>query len=377
VQAPRDEVERNLTGIWREVLEIDDLDIHENFFELGGHSLSAVRLLARVNERFGTELPLAALLSHPTVADLAIALLRGKYGTYQGRVIPLAKQPKDRSPLFLLPPRTGVGLVYAGLARELSGTAPTIALQAVSLSRTPLGSTSMPELAAEFISDLQRLQPTGAVRLCGYSAGGPVAHEMALQLLRIGRPVSQLILIDPYCADLSDWPDGTQPEEKDQAFWQACRDMIGDALQLRGSAADPVVDVTKRLWTSALSLPGWDRNSSSPSELLDETRRILPATMDLGIFLLLLEGVGNLWHAFASHQMTPLEGFGGQAWLIQPDADAPEFRRKREARWRALVGPGLKTQLVPGEHLSMLYRARTVEAIGAHLRGVLSAQDAA
>ncbi len=374
---PRDDAERKLAEVWREVLEIDELGIHENFFELGGDSLSAVRLLLRVDERFGTDLPVTALLSHPTVADFAIALLRGAHEAEPSRTILLANQPMDRSPLFLLPPRTGVGLVYAALARELSGTVPTIALQAVGLSRSPPGSTSMDELAAEFIADLQRLQPSGAVRLCGYSAGGSVAHEMTRQLLRMGRPVSQLILIDPYCADLSDWPDGTQPEEKDQAFWQACRDMIGDALQVRGSAADPVLDMARQLWTVVLTQSAWNKDSPASRALFDEVRRVLPATMDIGIFLLLLEGVGNLWHAFAGHQVMPLDGFGGQAWLIQPDADPPEFRRKREARWRFLVGPGLETKLVPGEHLSMLYRARTVEAIGAYLRGVLAAENAA
>ncbi|MGH8922905.1 MAG: condensation domain-containing protein, partial [Actinomycetes bacterium] len=42
-----------------------------DFFELGGHSLSATRLLWRVNERFGVELPLSAIFDRPSAVLLA------------------------------------------------------------------------------------------------------------------------------------------------------------------------------------------------------------------------------------------------------------------------------------------------------------------
>lgn len=45
--------------------------LSDDFFELGGDSLSAVRLLARLRERFGIELSLRDIFDHPTVGDLS------------------------------------------------------------------------------------------------------------------------------------------------------------------------------------------------------------------------------------------------------------------------------------------------------------------
>ncbi|SMF97571.1 amino acid adenylation domain-containing protein/thioester reductase domain-containing protein [Methylomagnum ishizawai] len=69
--APRDPWERQLAGLWREVLGGGPIGIHDNFFDLGGHSLAAMRLVARLRERLGIALPVARLFEAPTVAELA------------------------------------------------------------------------------------------------------------------------------------------------------------------------------------------------------------------------------------------------------------------------------------------------------------------
>jgi acyl transferase domain-containing protein/acyl carrier protein len=72
--APRDESEERIADLWRQLLGIEPIGIHDNFFALGGHSLLAVQLISRARDAFDANLPLRSFFEAPTVAGLAAAL---------------------------------------------------------------------------------------------------------------------------------------------------------------------------------------------------------------------------------------------------------------------------------------------------------------
>ena len=73
-EPPRGEIEIALAKLWQSVLGVNQVGRHDQFFELGGHSLVAVRLLSRIAQTFGVELPLSALFAQPVLHGLAQAL---------------------------------------------------------------------------------------------------------------------------------------------------------------------------------------------------------------------------------------------------------------------------------------------------------------
>src|SRR5205085_3325091 len=59
--APRTPIERTLTEIWANLLEVEDIGVSDDFFDLGGHSLLAVRMALEVGRNLGIEIPVAWL----------------------------------------------------------------------------------------------------------------------------------------------------------------------------------------------------------------------------------------------------------------------------------------------------------------------------
>jgi hypothetical protein len=72
--APRSPTEQLLCDMWAELLKLHAIGALDDFFELGGNSLLAMDLIARTETVFDVELPVRALLYHPTVEEFAGAI---------------------------------------------------------------------------------------------------------------------------------------------------------------------------------------------------------------------------------------------------------------------------------------------------------------
>ncbi len=68
---PQTREEQTIAAIFSELLNVPQVGLDDNFFALGGHSLLGARLINRVRDQLGVELPLRVLFSNSTVALLA------------------------------------------------------------------------------------------------------------------------------------------------------------------------------------------------------------------------------------------------------------------------------------------------------------------
>jgi hypothetical protein len=72
--APRTDLEREIANIWRDVLRVTQISIHDNFFQIGGQSLLATQVISRLQKALQVNLPLSVLFEAPTVAELSVAI---------------------------------------------------------------------------------------------------------------------------------------------------------------------------------------------------------------------------------------------------------------------------------------------------------------
>jgi acyl carrier protein len=78
--APATDTEQLLAGFWADVLGRTRIGTLDNFFELGGHSLLATRVVSRIRDTFGVDLPLTAIFHEPTIAETAVTIDRATVG---------------------------------------------------------------------------------------------------------------------------------------------------------------------------------------------------------------------------------------------------------------------------------------------------------
>ncbi len=66
---PNGDIEELVAEIWKEVLRLKQVSVHDNFIVLGGHSLAAIRVTARINEEIEMKFPLNKIFEFPTISE--------------------------------------------------------------------------------------------------------------------------------------------------------------------------------------------------------------------------------------------------------------------------------------------------------------------
>jgi amino acid adenylation domain-containing protein len=70
-QAPKSEIEKNIAKVWKQVLQVEKVGIHDNFFDLGGHSLLVVQINMKLREILNRDLSIVEIFQNPTIKSLA------------------------------------------------------------------------------------------------------------------------------------------------------------------------------------------------------------------------------------------------------------------------------------------------------------------
>ncbi|MFJ8752450.1 amino acid adenylation domain-containing protein [Streptomyces sp. NPDC102441] len=196
-RSPRNPREDVLCTLFAEVLGREQVLIDDGFFALGGHSLLATQLIGRIRTTLGVEVSIRSLFEAPTVAALAERLLDGAEDNPLATLLPL-RATGSRPPLFCVHPAGGLAWAYGGLLPHLDDDQPVYGLQTPNLDGTAPFPDSIEEMAAVYVAELRSVQPHGPYHLFGWSFGGNVVQEVAVQLQEAGEQVALLTILDAF-----------------------------------------------------------------------------------------------------------------------------------------------------------------------------------
>ncbi len=190
-RAPATLTEEILAGIYAQVLGLERVGVDDSFFDLGGDSLSAMRVIAAINASLDTNLAVRTLFHAPSVRSLSQQL--GQDAS-EIEVVPVEFLKEGiGDPLFCIHPGGGLVWPYHALGNYLE--CPIIGIQQIP-QNGEAEAASIRDMAKNYADRIQGVDPTGPYNLLGWSFGGVVAHEIAIELQRRGYSVAHLILLD-------------------------------------------------------------------------------------------------------------------------------------------------------------------------------------
>jgi phthiocerol/phenolphthiocerol synthesis type-I polyketide synthase E len=423
--APSRKLEKVLAQIWQGTLGIDAVGINDNFFELGGHSLLAIQLISRIRTVLDIEITVEDLYEIPAIKGLSemlvrvlvlssdhetIAQLLHKVGeeqlksgvsqsdiataiaalspeNFRGIVREIKRQrgvsslklrdddaplqplvpirvTGTRKPIFLVQPGGGGVKAYHQLAVYMDVEQPIYAFQSHILGRRKAPAyISVEEMAVRYVDLLSAVQPCGPYVLGGWSLGGIVAFEMALQLKARGQEVSLVVMMDSasrhYPGPAGEDP-GTKLAEEIIATAEALAIREGRELKLSKReleflTADEQMDVFLR---------EMKREGIIPS---DVGRAALKALLD--IFRNSQKALENYVPQVYDGAVTIL-----RAREVSPDlrevtrgiCDDPAFG------WQSFCARPVTVHFVPGDHMHMMAEPN-IRTLGAVLQRCIDA----
>jgi len=276
------------------------------------------------------------------------------------RVSPLEKirTSGTNRPVFFLHPAGGGVKSYHELAKHMDVSHPVYAFQNhIFGSHEVTPYLSIEEMAARYIEELGTVQAGGPYILAGWSMGGTIAFEMALQLEQRQQSVSPLVLIDS-CA---------QPH---RASEQPSSQQRADDLILIGNSLALAAGRDLRLSGNELrGLPKEDQICIFCGIL--RRQKIVAEHIDDGAIRALLATLENSDRAIESY--IP-HIYSGKVTVFRASDTMAGMRESARAvcedsafGWQPYCAQPVATHFVPGDHMRMM-SPPNIETLGRALQ---------
>ena len=329
--APSNELEKQLAGIWQEVLHLDQVGLNDNFFDIGGDSLLSIQVVAKAREK---EIPITAtqLFEFQTLGELANSIATNE-SPEQLTLVPLQPEGKQL-PLFCIHSGGAHVFFYKGLAKYIGTDQPLYALQPKGLDCESEHHQTIEEMAAHYLEEIREVQPHGPYRILGTCFSNAVALEMANQLNREEEAIDRLFIID------------------------------SGPTHLFGDIGNGKKATFIRFW-DMLTRGDWHRIVTKIKNRIKPEEKAFHLTEETEAERELLEVIQSLNKAYGQYHWVP---YSGKIHFIR----STEFHYRRDKKfhlqqWKKLAKEGLEVHVVPGHHLT-LFQEPEVEGLAQKLK---------
>ena len=196
-------------------LNPEEINEQDEFKALGVNGILSQSIITKLRGTLGKDLPSDIFDQNPTV---------GAFREYCGGNLKIQQRLPDSSLqaklspsssvslstilkngpatgkqiVFLLPDGSGSGMAYANLPL-IHPSVCVVGLNSPYLRSANHYCCSIEEVSLQWVNEIYHRQPNGPYILGGWSAGGYYSFEVAKQLVRDGKRVEKLILIDSPC----------------------------------------------------------------------------------------------------------------------------------------------------------------------------------
>ncbi|MFD4789041.1 amino acid adenylation domain-containing protein [Streptomyces sp. NPDC058459] len=328
--APRTPTEEALAEVFRDVLGLERVGVHDAFLDLGGDSISALRVIMRLPDLTDVEVPVAALIEGGTVEKLS-RIIDGEQEALTSVLVPL-RTTGERPPVFFVHPLGGSVFSYSELVEVLHPEQPFYAVQAPEYAGPDVPRPeTVEEIAALYLSEVRTIQPEGPYHLGGWCMGGMVSYEMARQLRAAGEEVAMLTIVS---ASIDDPVPPRYVTSESAAILGA----FGHKLPTTEAELE-ALDEESRL-RHVIRLTRGTEDERADAATIDDLRRLVRLYQRHA-------------RALITYRDTPREPFPGDVLLIRAET---ELFTGWDFGWKRRVAGALLIDESPGNHFSMLER---------------------
>ncbi|MCP5048405.1 MAG: amino acid adenylation domain-containing protein [bacterium] len=93
--APTNDIERKILDVWKDILHLDQMGIHDNFFDLGGTSFEIIRINGNLREIFQIDIPVVNMFRYTTINAFA-NYINNEEGKIRDRAEAFSRAKNDR-----------------------------------------------------------------------------------------------------------------------------------------------------------------------------------------------------------------------------------------------------------------------------------------